>query len=292
VNPVVSTLLPAGLAFIMFALGLRLSVADFRRVLTYPVAVGLGLVAQTLLLPLTAFGLAIVFDLAPEIAVGLMILAACPGGVTAAMITELSRGDTCLSITLTACTSLLSFITVPIIVGFSLQHFLGHVTTIDFPVGQAVGGLFLITIVPVAAGLFLNEANWLRPPVAKAIGKLATAVFLMIVVLTFFTQWPSITAHISTIGPVILLLNVITMSTGALLGAVGRLPGAGRIALAVECGIQNSALGITVAVSLVSVSQLAVPSVIYAFLMNITALALIVYRQLQAGSTVDSGAYS
>ena len=90
----------------------------------------------------------------------------------------------------------------------------------------------------------------------------------------------------------ILLLNVITMSTGALLGAVGRLPGAGRIALAVECGIQNSALGITVAISLVSVSQLAVPSVIYAFLMNITALALIVFRQLQAGSTVDSGAYS
>ena len=114
----------------------------------------------------------------------------------------------------------------------------------------------------------------------------------MIVFLTFFTEWPSITAHISTIGPVILLLNVITMSTGALLGVVGRLPGDGRVALAVECGIQNSALGITVAVSLVSVSQLAVPSVIYAFLMNITALALIVFRQLQASRAADSGAYS
>lgn len=291
-NPVISTLLPAGLAFIMFALGLKLSVADFRRVLTYPVAVGLGLIAQTVLLPLTAFGLAVWFDLAPETAVGLMILAACPGGVTAAMITELSRGDTCLSITLTACTSLLSFITVPIIVGFSLQHFLGQAATVDFPVGQAIGGLFLVTIVPVAAGLFLNEAGWLKPPVAKIIGRLATAVFLMIVFLTFFTEWPSITAHISTIGPVILLLNVLTMGTGALLGVAGRLPGAGRIALAVECGIQNSALGITVAVSLVSVSQLAVPSVIYAFLMNITALALIAFRQLQAGRAADSGAYS
>ena len=91
-NPVISTLLPAGLAFIMFALGLKLSVADFRRVLTYPLAVGLGLAAQVLLLPLTAFGLVLLFDLAPETAVGLMILAACPGGVTAAMITELSRG--------------------------------------------------------------------------------------------------------------------------------------------------------------------------------------------------------
>ena len=291
-NPVISTLLPAGLAFIMFALGLKLSVADFRRVLTYPLAVGLGLLAQTVLLPLTAFGIIVLFGLGQEVAVGLMILAACPGGVTAAMITDLSRGDTCLSITLTACTSLLSFITVPIVVGFSLQHFLGHATTIDFPVGQAIGGLFLITIVPVAAGLFLNEAGWLKPLAAKIIGKLATAVFLMIVFLTFFTEWPSITAHISTIGPVILLLNVITMSTGALLGVIGRLPGAGRIALAVECGIQNSALGITVAVSLVSVSQLAVPSVIYAFLMNITALALIVFRQLQASRAADSGAYS
>ena len=291
-NPVVATLLPVGLAFIMLALGLKLSVADFRRVLKYPLAVGLGLVAQTLLLPLTAFGLAKLFDLAPQVAVGLMILAACPGGVTAAMITELSRGDTCLSITLTACTSLLSFVTVPLVVGFSLQHFLGHATTIDFPVGQAIGGLFLITLVPVAAGLFLHEAGWLKKSVAKIIGKLATAVFLMIVFFTFFTEWPSITAHISTIGPVILLLNVITMSTGALLGVVGRLPGDGRIALAVECGIQNSALGITVAVSIVSVSQLAVPSVIYAFLMNITALALIVFQQSQASRAADSSAYS
>ena len=220
-NPVISTLLPAGLAFIMFALGLKLSVADFRRVLTYPVAVGLGLAAQTLLLPLTAFGIIAVFDLAPQAAVGLMILAACPGGVTAAMITELSRGDTCLSITLTACTSLLSFITVPIIVGFSLQHFLGQATTVDFPVGQAIGGLFLVTLVPVAAGLFFKEAGWLKPRVVKAIGRFATGVFLAIVFMTFFTEWPSITAHFWTIGPAILLLNVATMTTGALLGFAG-----------------------------------------------------------------------
>jgi BASS family bile acid:Na+ symporter len=190
-SPVISTLLPAGLAFIMFALGLKLSVADFRRVLTYPVAVGLGLIAQTVLLPLTAFGIAALFSLEPQAAVGLMILAACPGGVTAAIITDLSRGDTCLSITLTACTSLLSFITVPIIVGFSLEHFLGEAAAVDFPVGQAIGGLFLITLIPVAAGLVANQAGWLLPAIAKMIGKLATVVFLMIVFLTFYTEWPN-----------------------------------------------------------------------------------------------------
>ena len=267
----------------MFALGLKLRGADFRRVLSYPVAVSLGLVAQTLLLPVTAFGIARLFDLAPETAVGLMILAACPGGVTAAMITDLARGDTCLSITLTACTSLLSFITVPIVVGFSLLHFLGQSAPVDFPVGQAIGGLFLITLVPVAAGLLFNEAGWLTPAVAKAIGRLATIVFLAIVFATFFTEWPNISTHFAAVGPAILLLNMTTMATGAALGAAGRLPTAGRIALAVECGIQNSALGITVAVSLLSVSGLAVPSVIYAFLMNITALALIIVRQLQVG---------
>jgi BASS family bile acid:Na+ symporter len=290
-NPVISTLLPAGLAFIMFALGLKLSVADFRRVLTYPVAVGLGLIAQTVLLPLTAFGITALFSLEPQTAVGLMILAACPGGVTAAIITDLSRGDTCLSITLTACTSLLSFITVPIIVGFSLEHFLGAAAAIDFPVGQAIGGLFLITLIPVTAGLVVNQAGWLRPAIARLISKLATLVFLMIVFLTFYTEWPNITAHFTTVGPAILLLNMTTMATGALLGAAGRLPTAGRIALAVECGIQNSALGITVAVSLLSVSGLAVPSVIYAFLMNITALGLVLVRQLQVSRTATSSAY-
>ncbi len=290
-NPLISTLLPPGLAFIMFALGLKLRIADFRRVFTYPVAVGLGLVAQTLLLPLTAFGIIILFGLGPESAVGLMILAACPGGVTAAMITNLSRGDTCLSITLTALTSLLSFITVPIIVGFSLYHFLGQSAPVDYPMGQAIGSLFLITLVPVAAGLLFNEAGWLTSAVANIIGKIATVVFLLIVFITFFTEWPSITEHFTTVGPAILLLNVTTMATGALLGVAGRLPTAGRIALAVECGIQNSALGITVAVSLLSVSGLAVPSVIYAFLMNITALALIVFRQLQVGRAAIPNGY-
>lgn len=287
-NPVISTLLPVGLAFIMFALGLKLSFADFRRVLTYPRAVALGLAAQMLLLPLTAFGIATLFQLEPEMAVGLMILAACPGGVTAAMITDLSRGDTCLSITLTALTTALSFVTVPIVVGLSLDHFLVETVAVEFPRGLAIGNLFLITLVPVTVGLLVNQAGWLAPAVAAVVHKLATVVFLMIVFATFFSEWANITTHIMTVGPAILLLNLVTMATGVLLGIAGRLPIPGRIALAVECGIQNSALGITVAVSLLHISGLAIPSVIYAFLMNITALALITVRQLQISRTVGS----
>lgn len=290
-SPVLSTALPAGLAFIMFALGLKLSVADFRRVLTYPLAVSLGLAAQTLLLPVTAFGIALLFDLSPEAAVGLMILAACPGGVTAAIITDLSRGDTALSVTLTAFTSLLSFLTVPIIVGYSLAYFLGQAAAVEYPVGQAIGGLFLVTLLPVAVGLVLNETGRLTAAVTNGIGRVATGVFLAIILVTFYTQWPSITANFATLGPAILLLNATTMATGALLGVVGRLPGEGKVALAVECGIQNSALGITVAVSLLGVPGLAVPSVVYAFLMNITALGLIGARQWQVRGGAGVGAH-
>ena len=241
-----------------------------------------------LLLPLTAFAIATVFELSPEASVGLMILAACPGGVSAAMITHLSRGDTCLSITLTAGTSLLSFISVPIIVGFSLLHFMDASQAVDFPILQAGLGLFVVTLVPVAAGVFVNQAGWLTADVSRLIGKVATVVFLMIVVTTFVTEWPSITENFSAVGPAILLLNLTTMATGALLGTIARLPVEGRIALAVECGIQNSALGITVALSLLSVASLAVPSVIYAFLMNISALMLIAIRQVQAGRASPS----
>jgi BASS family bile acid:Na+ symporter len=276
-----ASLLPVGLAFIMFALGLKLSGDDFRRVLTHPVPVALGLLAQTVLLPLTAFAITVVFGLEPTLAVGLMILAACPGGVSAAMITHLARGDTCLSITLTALTSLLSFVTVPLIVGLSLAHFLGQTGEVGYPVGQGVVGLFLITLLPVAAGVFVHRAGWLSEGLSRFLGTCATIVFALIVLATFVTEWPSITLHFAAVGGAILLLNVLTMATGAVIGTVGRLPTDSRVALAVECGIQNSALGITVAVSILAQPALAVPSVIYAFLMNLTALSLIAVRQIQ-----------
>ena len=284
--------LPAGLAFIMFALGLQLSAGDFRRVLIHPLPVGLGLIAQTVLLPLSAFAITLLFRLEPEMAVGLMILAACPGGVSAAMVTHLARGDTSLSITLTAFTSLLSFVTVPLIVGYSLHYFLAQSASVDYPLGQGIGGLFLITLLPVAAGVLIHHAGWLSDFTSRLLSRLATALFLLIVIATFVTQWPSITLHFAAVGGAILLLNVVTMATGATLGIFGQLPTDGRIALAVECGIQNSALGITVAVSMLGQPALAVPSVIYAFLMNITALTLIIVRQLQGSRAARQAASS
>jgi BASS family bile acid:Na+ symporter len=213
-----------------------------------------------------------------------MILAACPGGVTAGMVTYLARGETALSITLSALTSLFAFVTVPLIVGGSLAHFLGETTTVAVPLGQLIGGLFLVTLVPVGLGLWLRERGRLGEGTRKAVQRTATAVFAGIVMFTFVDQWPAIEQHFPVIGPACLALNLLTMTTGAALGAVGGLAPGDRIALAMECGMQNSALGITLAVSLLAMPQLAVPSVIYAVLMNLSAMGVIAWRRLRPSS--------
>lgn len=273
-------LLPLGLAFIMFSLGLGLHVGDFRRVARRPGVIVVGLFAQMAALPATAFVIALALGLAPELAVGLMILAASPGGVTAGMVTRLAGGDTALSISLTALTSLLAFVSVPLIVGGSMLYFFGASSPVSLPVGQLVGGLFAITLVPVLLGLLLREREWLGERPRRLLHRLATGVFAAIVVWTFFNQWPVLTEHFGRVGAAALALNVVTMLTGMLLGRLLGAPLPTRIALAMECGIQNAALGITLAVAMLGMPELAIPSVVYALLMNVTALIVIGSRPL------------
>jgi len=277
----VRLLLPLGLAFIMFSLGLSLRLHDFRRAFSRPLALFLGLLAQVVLLPVTAYLIATALALPAEAAVGLMILAACPGGVTAGMVTYLARGDTALSISLSAITSLLTFVTVPLIVGASLMHFMGASSVVSVPTGQLVGGLLLVTLLPLGLGLWLSESGRLRASAIQLVHRGATTVFILIVGFTFFDQWPAITNHLPALGPACLLLNLVTMGTGAVLGMASGLTGAERVALAMECGIQNSALGITLALSILAMPELAIPSVIYAVLMNASALGVIVWRRWQ-----------
>jgi BASS family bile acid:Na+ symporter len=277
----IGLLLPLGLAFIMFSLGLSLRLHDFRRAVSRPLALFLGLLAQVALLPLTAFLIAKGLALPAEAAVGLMILAACPGGVTAGMVTYLARGDTALSISLSAITSLLTFVTVPLIVGASLLYFMDTSSVVNLPTGQLVGGLFLVTLLPLGLGLWLSESQRLGAQAVQLVHRAATTVFILIVGFTFFDQWPAITSHLPALGPACLLLNLVTMGTGALLGILSGLTSAERVALAMECGIQNSALGITLALSMLAMPALAIPSVIYAVLMNASALGVILWRRAQ-----------
>ena len=281
----IEILLPLGLAFIMFSLGLSLKVADFKRAFSRPLALVLGLFAQILLLPLTAFLIATGLSLSPAAAVGLMILAACPGGVTAGMVTYFARGETALSISLSAITSLVAFISVPLIVGGSLVYFMQNDVAVPVPVGQLIGGLFVVTLLPVGLGLLLSEKAQLPDSGTQLVHRGATTVFVLIVAFTFFNQWPAITNHLPALGPACLLLNLATMATGTMLGAAAKLSTRERVALAMECGIQNSALGITLALSMLGQPELAIPSVIYAVLMNATAIVVIFWRRFQPAAS-------
>ena len=281
----IEILLPLGLAFIMFSLGLSLKVADFKRAFSRPLALVLGLIAQILLLPLTAFLIATGLSLSPAAAVGLMILAACPGGVTAGMVTYFARGETALSISLSAITSLVAFISVPLIVGGSLVYFMQNDVAVPVPVGQLIGGLFVVTLLPVGLGLLLSEKAQLPDSGTQLVHRGATTVFVLIVAFTFFNQWPAITNHLPALGPACLLLNLATMATGTMLGAAAKLSTRERVALAMECGIQNSALGITLALSMLGQPELAIPSVIYAVLMNATAIVVIFWRRFQPAAS-------
>jgi BASS family bile acid:Na+ symporter len=152
------------------------------------------------------------------------------------------------------------------------------------PLAQTAGGLLLVTLLPVGLGLWSSERRIFAKTTQQFIHRCATWVFVSIVLFTFVDQWPAISDHFGQLGAASLLLNLITMGSGALLGGLLGLPAASRFALAMECGIQNSALGITLAVTVLDAPQLSVPSVIYALLMNITAFSVIGYRQLTAQS--------
>jgi BASS family bile acid:Na+ symporter len=273
---IIGTLLPAALAFIMFAVGVTLVPSDFTRLFREPRAVIAGLIGQLLLLPLFAWGLAVAWALPPEMAVGLVILGACPGGASSALITHLARGTAALSVTLTAITSVVALASMPIVVQVALRVFLGDASEIEFSIIRLVRGVFVITTVPVAAGMLLRA--W-RPALVDrlqaALGRVATTLFVLIVIATFVNQREALLANLSSVGPAAASLNVAIMLTGVALGFAFRLDRRDAIAIASECGLQNAALGIFVATSVLGAAALAVPSVVYALLMNVGAFGLI-----------------
>ena len=273
-------LLPLALAFIMFSLGLGLQAIDFLRVVREPRAMAVGLLAQMLVLPALAFLLLGVFGVSGELAVGVMILAACPGGVSAGLLTRLAGGETALSISLTAVSSVAILFSLPLVVGFAVAHFAGSQTELALPLGRTLGSVLLVTVLPVLLGMFFR--HWRPLTVARlepGFTRGATILFVVIVGLTFFQNHGLIMAQLPALGPLLFLLNGLVMGLGLLLGRLFAVSARGQVALAMECGLQNAALGIFVALSLLQQPALAAPSVVYAFLMNLTALAWVLKRR-------------
>lgn len=275
----IDALLPISLAFIMFSLGVSLQPADFLRVFSRPRAIAIGLFAQIICLPALAFLLLETLGVGGEMAVGVMILAACPGGVSAGLLTLLAGGETALSISLTALTSLIVIITLPLITGFATGHFAENEVTLNMSLIRTGGGVFLMTFLPVTLGMLVRHyRREFAMRREKLLARIATVLFLLIVLLTFVTQREAIMQHLPTLGPLLILVNLLVMGLGFAAGGLSGLERPGRIAIAMECGLQNAALGIFVANNLLQAPALAAPSVVYAFLMNFSALALVAVR--------------
>jgi BASS family bile acid:Na+ symporter len=264
--------LPLALAVIMFGMGLSLTFGDFRRILIYPKAVAIGLANQILLLPLVAFGLIHVFGLPAELAVGLMILAACPGGATSNLITHLAKGDSALSITLTAFSSLITVFTIPFVVNFAILYFIPDGKEQQLDIFGTVISVIFITILPVLIGmLVLKRAPQLAQKWDAPFRKISAIFFVIILLAAILKERSNLLENFAQAGPVALALNLVTLGLGYLSGMVFGLGKKQSTTIAIEAGIQNGTLGITIAATLLVNSTMAIPSAIYGLLMFGTA---------------------
>jgi BASS family bile acid:Na+ symporter len=270
-NIVTQVFLPLVLAFIMFSMGLDLTINDFKRIGKFPKAFILGFLLQFVSLPLVAFGLSylfITYGLDPQYAVGLIIVAACPGGVTSNMMTHIAKGDSALSISLTAVTSIVSVLTLPFIVNLALNEFMGSYNTVALPLGKTILGIFLITTVPVTLGMLIkglkNETALKIEPISR---KLASILFVIIVVAAIAKDWRLISENILTIGPLTLALNTTAMLIAFISSKLCNLNQSQTTAITYECGFQNGTLAIFITLSLLGNSMMMLPGGIYSILM-------------------------
>ncbi|MDE0333901.1 MAG: bile acid:sodium symporter family protein [Defluviicoccus sp.] len=272
----VDVVLPLALAFIMLALGLGLTFDDFARVVRRPRDFAVGALSQIVVLPAVAFALASVWPMAPELALGLMIIAAAPGGVTSNILTAFARGDVALSISLTAVISLVSVITIPIIVVFAYARFIGEQAGKDISVAGTALGVFLIVAVPVLIGLIVRrfaESFALRfEPAAR---KISSVLFVLVLAGAIYDQRANIVPYFAQAGLVTLVLNLLMMTIAWLLARMFATGPTQRIAIAIECGLQNGTLAIAVAVLLFGGGLATVPAATYSLIMFATALIYI-----------------
>jgi bile acid:Na+ symporter, BASS family len=274
-NDLTAVFMPLALGVIMLGLGLGLTLEDFRRVVVYPRAVFVGLVCQTVLLPLACYGIAKGFGLPPELAVGLMLLAASPGGATANLFSHLAKGDVALNITLTATNSLLSLFTLPLIVNLSLEAFMGTGKSIPLQFGKVVQ-VFAVVLVPVGIGMLIrakrpSASDRLQKPV-----KITSAVFLVLIIAAaVLKERANLVTYFKQVGLAALAFNLASMGLGYVVPLLVRLPKRQATAIGMEIGIHNGTLAIAIAStpSLLNNSMMAVPPAIYSLIMFFTAAA-------------------
>ncbi len=275
---IVTKILPIALAFIMFALGLGLTGADFLRVIKQPKDFFVGVISQIILLPVIAFVLVKFWQISPELAIGVMIIAAAPGGVTSNILTSFARGDVALSISLTAIISLLSVITVPFIIVTSLGLLGSEIATQNISLTSMAINMFVIVTVPVLLGMifrrFASNAAIKFESIAKNI---SIVLFIIVLLGAILKEKDNIVPYFTDAGTITLVLNVIMMVVAFYLAKSLGTGTAQKKCIAIECGLQNGTLAIFVGTTFFGGGAFVIPAATYSLIMFATSLIFVFF---------------
>jgi len=277
-------IIPFGLFLIMMGLGLTLSIDDILCVIIMPKAVLIGLTGQLILLPAVAFLLAYSLNTAPVIAIGLVLLSACPGGITSNAYVFASRGDIALSVTLTTIASLFTVFTMPLIVWIGLTVFADSSDIVDVPVSGMMRSLAQLTILPIIIGMVIRK---FKPAFAvkmvEPVRKMAIAILIMVIITNTWFSIETLKLYIVQAGVAALLLNVICMSMGYGMSRLGKLNTDQTISITYEVGLQNLSLALVLANTILGMPDYAAVTLIYGFFMKISALSFMAYAKKLKG---------
>ena len=276
---IIDIFLPASLIFIMLTLGLGLELSDFTNLVRKPRSFFVGLTNQILLLPLVTYIIILVFGITKEAAVGMMILACCPGGVTSNIITKLAKGDTALSISYTAFNSILAIVTLPLIVGFSMKSFMGQEAP-DVNILSLGLTMFFITAVPVGIGLLIREKNkYYADKFEPKASKISTILFAIIILGALLSEWDTFINNFVLLGPAIALLILAMLTIAYKSSKLFKMSDKQSITVAIESAMQNGTVGITVGNLIINpesgLSILSIPSGVYSILMYLICLPFV-----------------
>ncbi len=272
---IAKTIAPVCLAIIMFGLGLGLTVADFKRVITIPRDFIVGFFGQVIILPIIAFILIHIISMPPEIALGVMVIAAAPGGVTSNILTKFANGDVALSVTLTAVVSLISVITVPLIV-YNSASFLGFEITKEISMINIAVKMFFVVTVPVIFGMIVRSlmTDFI---VSKTllIQRLSVILFLVVFISIWVEEWDRIISFITRAGLVAFILNITMIFLGYYMAKFLASGLEQRKCISLECGLQNGTLAVFVATQLFDDIVFMVPTAAYALIMFVTSIIFV-----------------
>ncbi|MEH6435303.1 bile acid:sodium symporter family protein [Massilia sp. DD77] len=267
------TLLIGALALIMFGLGLSLTLGDFRRLLGHPKAVVVALALQALVLPAICYGLVVLFGVPPIYAVGLMLLAASPGGVSANLFSHLFGGNVAMNISLTAINTLLSIVSLPLIANFAIETFSKSGQVVPMQTGKVIEVIGIV-LIPVAVGMLVKRsAPGFAARMDKPMKRFSMVVLALLAIIAFAKEWNALTSSFATIGAAVIAFNVLSLGLGYYVPRLLGMDKANAVAIGYEIGIHNSTLAIFVAVSVLGDFRLMVPAAIYSISMYVFATA-------------------